>query len=56
MKKAKKKKHMKATAIQGAKTYGMPVALTSTAVAAPIFLTSSGSLFARKKFHQGCKK
>lgn len=32
------------TAIQGAKTYGMPVALASSAVAAPILLTSSGSL------------
>ena len=39
---------MKATAIQGAKTYGMPVALASSAVAAPIFLTSSGSLVYKK--------
>ncbi|KAJ0958343.1 hypothetical protein HanPSC8_Chr01g0037901 [Helianthus annuus] len=32
------------TAIQGAKVYCMPVALTSSAVAAPIFLTRTGSL------------
>jgi hypothetical protein len=32
------------TAIQGAKAYWIPVALTSSAVASPIFLTSSGSL------------
>ncbi|MFS7908516.1 hypothetical protein Hanom_Chr01g00084101 [Helianthus anomalus] len=31
-------------AIQGAKVYCMPVALTSSAVAAPIFLISKGSL------------
>lgn len=38
---------MKATATQGAKAYGIPVALVSSAVAAPIFLTSSGSLVER---------
>ena len=32
------------TAIQGAKVYGIPVALVSSAVAAPILFTSSGSL------------
>lgn len=32
------------TAIHGANAYGMPVALTSSAVAAPILFTRSGSL------------
>jgi len=32
------------TAIHGAKTYGIPVALTSRAVASPIFFISTGSL------------
>lgn len=35
--------------MHGAKTYGMPVALVSRAVAAPILLTSSGSLRAENE-------
>lgn len=51
MKKSRGKKQERVnetTAMQGAKTYGMPVALTSSAVEAPIFLTSSGSLVYKK--------
>jgi surface polysaccharide O-acyltransferase-like enzyme len=40
------------TAIHGAKAYGIPVARTSRAVAAPIFFMRAGSLVDQRKRFQ----